>query len=203
MRRFRGLGGRSFSRVSLRFDQLRGVWGPGWRPKTVSSDQRRPTRRHEACRAMFPPPDSTDRSGCTPRRGVHGQALDQGRPFGPPHQTVGLSTAGAVPPRRPSIRWSSSILRRSSHRPPRGTPWATASPRGSSATSGPTCVAAFWRTASLAPAAPAVVTISWSRSVARAAAYHFLLNFKAKRSILAASSNRRNPLVHFVSLRKR
>ena len=48
--------------------------------------------------AMLMPPGPPHRSGCTPRRGVHGQALDQGRPFGPPHQTVGLSTAGAVLP---------------------------------------------------------------------------------------------------------
>ena len=31
------LGGRLFSRVPLRFHQFRGVWGPGWGPKTVSS----------------------------------------------------------------------------------------------------------------------------------------------------------------------
>ena len=48
--------------------------------------------------AMLMPPGPPHRSGCTPRRGVDGQALDQGRPFGPPHQTVGLSTAGAVLP---------------------------------------------------------------------------------------------------------
>ena len=48
--------------------------------------------------AMLMPPGPPHRSGCTPRRGVHGQALDQGRPFGPPHQTVGLSTDGAVLP---------------------------------------------------------------------------------------------------------
>ena len=33
MRRVRALGGRSFSRVLLRFDQFRGVWGPSWGPK--------------------------------------------------------------------------------------------------------------------------------------------------------------------------
>ena len=49
---------------------------------------------------MFPPPDCSHRPGCTPRRGVHGSALDQGRPFGPPHQTVGPSTAATVPLRR-------------------------------------------------------------------------------------------------------
>ena len=43
---------------------------------------------------MFPPPDSTDHPGCTPRRDVEGSALDQRRPSGPPHQTLGRSTAG-------------------------------------------------------------------------------------------------------------
>ena len=45
----------------------------------------------------------------------------------------------------------------------------TSPTHGSSATSGPTCVAVFWRTASLECGAPAVATTSWSRSVARAA----------------------------------
>ena len=37
------------------------------------------------------------------------------------------------------------------------------------ASRGALCVAVFWRTDSLAPAAPVVATTSWSRSVARAA----------------------------------
>ena len=78
----------------------------------------------------------THRPGCTPRRGVHGSALDQGRPFGPPHQTVGPSTAGAVPLRRRSTRCSSTTSRPFSQRPPRRTPWGAACPHGSSATSG-------------------------------------------------------------------
>ena len=149
--RVRGLGGRLFSRVFARSDQFRGVWGPSWGPKTASSDQRRPTRQHEACRAMFPPPDSTDRPGCTSRRGVHGQALDQGRPFGPQHQAVGPSTGAAALLRRYSTRWSNITSRPSSHRPPRWIPWKSASPHGLSATSGTTLRAvppALWHSRS-------------------------------------------------------
>ena len=96
---------------------------------------------------MFPAPDSTHRPGCTPPRGVHGSALDQARPFRPPHQAVGPSTAGAVPPGRRSIRWSSTTSRRSWHRPPRRTPRGAACPHESSATSGPICAVASWRRA--------------------------------------------------------
>ena len=120
---------------------------------------------------MFPPPDSTHRPGCTPRRGVHGSTLDQGRPFGPPHQTVGPSTAGAVPLRRRSTRWSSTTSRPSSQRPPRRTPWGAASPRGSSATSGPTCAVAFSLMDSHEPGVPVVATTFWWRSPARAGEY--------------------------------
>ena len=49
-------------------------------------------------------------------------------------------------------------------------PMATASPGGSSVISGPISVVAFWRTASLEPAAPAMATTSRSPSVARDAA---------------------------------
>ena len=38
---------------------------------------------------MFPPPDSTHHPGCPPRPGVHGSALGQGRPFGPPQREPG------------------------------------------------------------------------------------------------------------------
>ena len=122
----------------------------------------------EAFRAMLPPPDCTHRLGCTPRRGVHGFALDQGRPFGLPHQTVGPSTAGAVPLRRRSTRWSSTTWRPSSPRPPRRTPWGAVSLRGSSATSGPICVAEFWHTDSHEHGVPVAATTSWSRSHAEA-----------------------------------
>ena len=50
---------------------------------------------------MFAPPDSTHRPGCTPRRGVHGSTLDQGRPFGD----------RAAPGRRTSSRWAFLIAR--------------------------------------------------------------------------------------------
>ena len=117
---------------------------------------------------MSSPPDSTHRPGCTPRHGVHGSALDQGCPFGPPHQTVGPSTVGAVPRRRRSTRWSSTTSRPSSHRPPKRTPWGAASRRGSSATSGPTCAVAFSLMDSHEHGVPVVATTFWWRSHAGA-----------------------------------
>ena len=50
---------------------------------------------------------------------------------------MGPSTGAAALPRRRSTRWFSSTSRLSSHRPQRRTQWGVASPRGSSATSGP------------------------------------------------------------------
>ena len=125
------------------------------------------------CQARHRRPASGSRSylgGALPRYAVYESALDHPHPTRPRHRTVAPSTGATDPPRRRSIRSSSTTSRPSSHRPPMRTPWRTAPPRGSSETSGPICAAVFWRTASLAPAAPGVATISWSRSVARAAA---------------------------------
>ena len=125
---------------------------------------------------MFPPPDSTHRP--TVRDAPHvvactGQLSIRAAPsaLGPPHQTVGPSTAGAVPLRRRSTRWSSSTSRLSSRRRQRRTPWGAVSPHGSSATSGPICVVAFWRTASHEPGVPVVATMFWWRSPAGAGEY--------------------------------
>ena len=44
---------RLFSRVLLRFDQYRGVWGPGWGPIATVHDACRPTHLGRILPVMF------------------------------------------------------------------------------------------------------------------------------------------------------
>ena len=121
--------------------------------------------------AMLMPPDPPHRPGCTPPHAVYESALDHIHPIRPRRRTVGPSTAAAVLPRRSSTRWSNVTSRPSSHMPPRRIPWGTASPHGSSETSGPICVAAFSLMDSHEPGAPVVATTFWWRSPAGAGEY--------------------------------
>ena len=143
---------------------------------------------------MFTPDDSIQSPGCLLRPDVRAAGPDRLPRFGCRPRTADPSTGAAALPRRRSTRWSSITLRPSSHWPPRRIPWGTASPHGSSEISEPTCVAVFWRTASLALAAPAVATTFWSRSVARAAV--------CVRPVTPAAWSRPPPILSIMSCRR-
>ena len=86
-------------------------------------------------------------------------------------------TGVGIPRTRPYTASSGNTSRPTWPRPRKQAPWAMGCPRMSRPSSGVTSSAASWRTGSLGPGAPVVVTSSWSgwRAIHTASLLHELL----------------------------